>query len=454
LWDDTIVAVATPLGESAIGVARLSGADAVPLVTKVFKGTFPQESHTARYGRLVVPDSGEVIDEIVVTYFKAPNSYTGEDVVEISAHGNPLILRDIVELFVALGARRAGPGEFTQRAYLNGKMDLTRAEAVQALISSHSRHARAQALSHMSGKFSVAVEMIRSEILDILAEIEAAVDHSDLNMEFESYDSVRERATKIVRSVDELLSTSKQGRMLRSGMKVAILGAPNTGKSSLMNLLLKEDRVIVSEHEGTTRDTVEDELVVKGIPVRIVDTAGVRKTVDPVEKKGVERTVKAVSNADFVVLLFDASRKPTDKDNAAFELTAGKNFVSLLNKSDLKAQTTPDALKTRYGVEAIPFSAVTGEGLDKLEESIEKFYYSFGFDPETDVLVINARQEDLLANARAALKDAMNALDQDLSEEFVAIEIRKARNFVEEIVGKSSDDEVLDRIFAKFCIGK
>lgn len=452
--DDTIVAVATPLGESAIGVARLSGTDAANLVSKVFKGTFPAESHTVRYGKIVVPETDEVIDEVVVSYFKAPNSYTGEDVVEISTHGNPLILRDIVELFVALGARRAGPGEFTQRAYLNGKMDLTRAEAVQALIASHSRLARAQALSHMAGNFSVVVEVIRSNILDLLAEIEAAVDHSDLNMEFESYDSVRERAAVIVRSIDELLSTSKQGRMLRSGMKVAIAGAPNTGKSSLMNLLLKEDRVIVSEHEGTTRDTVEDELAVRGIPVRITDTAGVRKTADPVEKKGVERTEKAVANADFVILLFDASRKPSDKDDAAFKLTDGKNFTCLLNKSDLKVQTTVEAIKSRYGIEAISFSAVTGEGLETLEEAIEKFYYSFGFDPETDALVINARQEGLLADARAALRDAMNALDQDLSEEFIAIEIRKARNFVEEIVGKSSDDEVLDRIFAKFCIGK
>ncbi len=452
--DDTIVAVATPMGESAIGVVRLSGAAALELTGKVFKGGLEAESHTVKYGKLVRPDTGETIDEVLVSFFRAPHSYTGEDVVEISAHGNPFILREISDLFVSLGARYASPGEFTQRAYLNGKMDLTRAEAVQALVQAHSRLARSQAVSHLAGKFSVAVETIHSDILDLLAVVEVAIDHSDLNMEFESYDSITSRMQSIIRSVEDLLSTSRQGRMLRTGMRIAIAGAPNTGKSSLMNLLLREERVIVSEIEGTTRDTVEDELIVRGIPVRLIDTAGVRKTADVVEKKGVERTEKAVRNADFVLLVFDASRHPNEKDDEAVRLAGDKPAAYILNKTDLKMATSPEAIRKRYKAEAVPFSAKNGEGLNDLENAVETFYYSFGHDPETDVMVINARQENLLSVARASMKDAMSAVDQNLSEEFVAIEIRKARNAVEEIVGKTTDDEILERIFAKFCIGK
>lgn len=451
--DDTIVAVATPMGESAIGVVRLSGESAIELLSGVFRGELP-ESHTIRHGRIVDPDNGEVLDEAMAAVFRAPHTYTGEDNVEIYGHGNPFILNEIVALFVRLGARQALPGEFTQRAYLNGKMDLTRAEAVEALVQAHGKLARAQAISHLAGKFSEAVETIHASILDLLAVVEVAIDHSDLNLELESYDTIEERIQSAVKSIESLLSTSKQGRMLQSGMQVAIVGAPNTGKSSLMNLLLQEERVIVSETEGTTRDTVEDEMIVKGIPVRLVDTAGVRQTLDKVEKLGVERTAKAVAKADLVIALFDASRRPNEKDDAVMKLLANKPAVYFLNKSDLKALTGPETIRKRFNVHAKPLSTVTGEGVEEIENAVSEHYYSFGYDPETDVMVINSRQETLLGEARSALKDAQSAVDQDMSEEFVAIEIRKARNFIEEIVGKTTDDAVLDRIFAKFCIGK
>lgn len=452
--NDTIIALSTPVAQSAIGVVRLSGSEALTYLSKTVPNHPPFVSHHARFAKLFHPQSEKLVDEAVYTVFLSPNSYTGEDVVEISAHGNPFILKEIVEMFVEMGCRHAEPGEFTERAYLNGKMDLTEAEAVNDLIRAHTRYARAQALGHLTGKFSEVINGLQQRTLDLLALLEVAIDHSDLEEELPDYNEYKIRLEALMMDLNALIESSPAGRMIEQGMKIAIVGAPNAGKSSLMNLLLREDRVIVTDIEGTTRDTVEDELNIRGIPVRLTDTAGVRKTEDVIEQKGIERTLRAIDNADLRILLFDGSRNANERDRELFFLMKDKPALYVLNKSDVAVDSARLSIPENVRDELISLSTLTGDGLDRLEQAISDFYFSFGFDPLTDVLVVNARQEDCLRRAVKHLKRGLDTIEKFLSEEFITAEVRKARDALEEITGKSTHDELLDRIFSQFCIGK
>lgn len=455
--NDTIIAVATPAGASSIGVIRLSGPDAASVCGKAFRskrenGCFDDRS--LRFGKIVDPASGEILDDCLVSCFRSPHSYTGEDVVEISCHGNPLVLREVCGLLVRLGARYARPGEFTERAFLNGKMDLTQAEAVNDLIRAHTPLSRRSALTQLDGGLSSALRGIHEKTLDLLAKLEAAIDHGDLEEEFIAKDETVKRIGEIVGLSDSLLKTADTGKMTRNGIALAIIGAPNTGKSSLMNLLLKEDRVIVSDIPGTTRDVVEDEINVNGITVRLMDTAGVRETDDVIEKKGIEKTAAAIDNADLRVFLFDSSREIGGEDRALFGRTREMRNIFVLNKTDLERVTGTKDIEKEFGVKPLEISAEKGTGVSELEMAIADFYYSFGFDPAKDVLITNLRQESLLQSARENLDKALKAAEEGLTEEFVASGIRKARLCIEEIGGKTTDDAVLERIFSEFCIGK
>ena len=455
--NDTIIAVATPAGASSIGVVRLSGPDAASVCGKAFRdkrenGRFDDRS--LRFGKIVDPDSGEILDDCLLSFFRSPRSYTGEDVVEISCHGNPLILREVCGLLVRLGARYARPGEFTERAFLNGKMDLTQAEAVNDLIRAHTPLSRRSALTQLDGGLSSALRVIHEKTLDLLAKLEAAIDHGDLDEEFIAKDETVKRIGEIGGLVGSLLKTADTGKMTRDGIALAIIGAPNTGKSSLMNLLLKEDRVIVSDIPGTTRDVVEDEISVNGIPVRLMDTAGVRETDDAIERKGIEKTAAAIDRADLRVFIFDSSREIGKEDRTLFGRVRDKRNIIVLNKSDLGRVTGAGDIEKEFGVRPLEISAEKGTGVSELEAAISDFYYSFGYDPAKDALVTNLRQENLLRGARENLGRALEAAEQGLSEEFIASGIRKARLCIEEIGGKTTDDAVLDRIFSEFCIGK
>ena len=318
--NNTIVAVSTPFGTGAIGVIRLSGRDSIKLSDSVFKGKaslIGTVSHSVHYGCIM--HNGEVFDYVVAIVYKAPNSYTGEDTVEISAHGNPLILKKIVELFISLGASYAKPGEFTERAYLNGRMDLIEAEAVNDIINSHTENSLSQAMKHLEGGFSNVINDIHNRILDALALIEAAIDHSDMEEEFYNKEELTKSITSIKNDINALIETSDFGRINAGGLKVAIVGSVNTGKSSLMNMLLEKDRVIVSDIEGTTRDIIEDELNINGITVLLYDTAGFRDTNDFIEAEGIKRTKDIIESADLRIMLFDASREINDSDIAIFE---------------------------------------------------------------------------------------------------------------------------------------
>lgn len=455
--NDTIIAIATPVGESSIGVIRISGADAVRITGKVLrgnKGSVDLKDRSIRSGRIVDPANGETLDDCLVSFFQSPRSYTGEDVIELSCHGNPLILKEVAGLFTRLGARFARPGEFTERAFLNGKMDLTQAEAVNDLIRSHTPYSRCSALGQLDGKLTASLQPIHNDILELLAKLEAAIDHGDLDEVFIERNEVIRRINGTAAAIDALLSTASAGKMTRNGISLAIIGAPNTGKSSLMNLLLKEDRVIVSEIPGTTRDIIEDELNVKGIPVRLMDTAGVRETDDVIEKKGIEKTAAAIVSADLRIFLFDASREINAEDRSLFAQVKEKKNVCVLNKTDLKIMTGPGMIEKEFGVKVLPLSVEKKTGIPELESAIADFYFSFGCDPAKDVMVTNLRQEDLLRNARQHLDKARLAAEKGLSEEFIASDIRRARLSIEEIGGKTTDEAVLERIFSEFCIGK
>lgn len=454
--NDTIIAIATPVGASSIGVIRLSGPDAVRFCGQAIRSNSdgPFADRSIRFGKIVDPSTWETVDDCLVSFFRSPRSYTGEDVIEISCHGNPLILKETIGILTRLGARPARPGEFTERAYLNGRMDLTQAEAVNDLIRAHTPLSRRSALGQLDGKLSSAMKPVHDAVLDLLAQLEAAIDHADLEEEFIPRDEIANRLTGLITAIDALLKTADTGRMTRGGVALAIIGAPNTGKSSLMNLLLKEDRVIVSDIPGTTRDIVEDELNVKGVPVRLMDTAGVRETEDAIEKKGIERTAAAIENADLRIFIFDSSRKVNAEDRSLFSSVKDKKNVYILNKTDLDTITDAGLIAKEFGVKAIPFSAEKGNGISELENAVADFYFSHGYDPVKDALVTNIRQENLLRDARKHLVRALDAAKQPLAEEFIASGVRGARLSIEEIGGKTTDEAVLERIFSQFCIGK
>ncbi len=454
---DTIIAISTPIGESAVGVLRLSGSEAIGYCSKILNKSNAlqnQTSYTIKYYRIIDPETLDIIDDTLITVFKSPHSYTGEDIVEISCHGSPFILKKVFNIFLKLGVRPAEPGEFTERAYLNGKMDLTQAEAVNDLIRAHTEFARLSAQNQIQGKFSGIISNIHSKILDLLSQIEAGIDHSDLDEIFIDAMEIKDRIMNIREEIFTLLKTAVTGKITREGIKIAIIGAPNTGKSSLMNYLLQEDRVIVSEIPGTTRDLIEEELNISGISVRISDTAGIQDTNDVLEIKGIERTKKAIRESDLRIMLFDSSRMISPDDEMIFHMVKDLKCIYVLNKRDLPEIITGNIIYKKFNIKAIPVSIIDKNGIDLIEKAIVDFYYSFGFNPARDVLVTNARQEELLNKTERYLFKALSALDHNLSEEFIASDIRKALISIEEITGKSSDDEVLKRIFSKFCIGK
>jgi tRNA modification GTPase len=452
---DTIIALASPPGESAIGLIRLSGPETEQMAVKLirFNSGLAMKSRMQKTGK-IYSSSGILIDEICAVFNKAPGSYTGEDTIEITSHGNPLIQNDILQAFLSSGARMARPGEFTERAFLNGKLDLTGAEAVNDIIKANTRYSRAAALNQLQGKLFKQIDEIHSSVMDLLAELEASIDHSDLDEKFIENDETKGLLRDLIDRTGLLLSTAPAGIMAARGVQASIIGATNTGKSSLMNLLLREDRVIVSDIPGTTRDVVHEKLNIMGVPVNIYDTAGLRDSKDPLERKGMEKTSRILEKSDLRIVVLDCSRPVSDEDSRILRAVSGLKNIFVLNKIDLETVTDLKLIKERFGIDAIRISAATGEGLDILEKAVHEFYFSYGYNPETDVMIANARQEDLLRKTHACLLKGLESFERGLSAEFTASDLQAARSHLEEITGKTSDESLLDRIFSKFCIGK
>jgi tRNA modification GTPase len=455
LKDDTIVAPATAPGEGGIGILRLSGPGAEDLLLRFFSPSrlsSKLDSHYLYHG-LLKDTNGLPIDEVMAVLMRKPRSYTREDVAEIHCHGGNLVLRRILDLFLGAGARLARPGEFTLRAFLNGRIDLTQAEAVIDLIRSRSQLASDVALGQLEGRLAEKLKDFSVRIADILAEIEAAIDFPEEDLELEGQSVLGKYAGSLLADMDYIIHTFDSGRILRDGLNILIFGRPNVGKSSLMNNLLGEARAIVTDIPGTTRDTIEEDLVLSGIPLRLVDTAGIRSTDDPIEQEGVRRARVKVESADLVLLVIDGSQGLNEDDLLALEFCRGRDILVVLNKSDLGNLPIPSPLE---GFPLVRVSALEGKGLNMLTAAIHERFSGIGGATEIreTVILTDRRHRQALVLAREAIGRFRELLVQGMSPEFGAVELREALDAIGEITGETTPDDILERIFTRFCIGK
>ena len=455
---DTIAAIATPPGEGAISIVRLSGGDAVTLADQVFKGKdlTKVSSHTINYGHFIDPKTREIIDEVMVSVLRAPKTFTREDTVEINCHGGIVPTNKILQVLLTNGARLAEPGEFTKRAFLHGRIDLAQAESVMDLIRAKTDRSMKAALNQLDGELSQLIRNLRQEILDVLAQVE-------VNIDYPEYDDVEEMTSKLLREkaldvcakIEQLLVTARQGKILREGLATALVGRPNVGKSSLLNHLLHEDKAIVTDIAGTTRDVIEEYVNVLGVPLKLVDTAGIRETDDRVEKIGVERSRQALDRSDLVILLLNASEPLTTEDIELLQLTQDKKRIIVLNKMDLEPKLDLNELYQYVDkAEVLKTSVLKNEGIRELEEHIATLFYGGIENSQTTVLVTNARHIALLEQAKAALEAVLTGLEQELPVDLVQIDMTRAWELLGEITGDSYQDELLDQLFSQFCLGK
>lgn len=437
-YEETIAAVATPPGEGALAMVRISGPDAKKILGRIFQSRSPHlKPRTASFGKIL--DGGEMLDQVLVTPFEAPASFTGEDMAEISCHGGILLAAKILELVLRHGARAAEPGEFSQRAFFNGKIDLTRAEAIMDIISARTPLALRAAAQQLEGRLGSEILALRNSALETVAHIEAFIDFPEEGIDPATGHLLLEKIQNLLARTSSLLATANEGRILREGVRVAIVGKPNAGKSSLLNRLLGMDRAIVSEIPGTTRDTIEETACLRGILYRLTDTAGLRETSDPIERQGVARTVRALESADLVLRVIDAS---------AEEIPAAlrENEILVANKSDLPCPSLPPS--------AIPISCATGSGFDRLLEAMARATGVHHLASGQSLAAINSRHQALLESARASLESAAALVQANDPPELAAIELRTALDYLGRIVGNADTEDILGEIFSRFCIGK
>ncbi len=459
IMEDTIAAIATAVSEAGISIVRISGKQAIETAARIFRSgkkdfvLEEQPSHTIHYG--FIYDGEERVDEVLLLLMKGPHSYTGEDTVEIDCHGGVYVTRQILETVIRHGARLAEPGEFTKRAFLNGKMDLTQAEAVGEIISSRNAYALHTSVEQLKGSVKEAIGNFRKEILYHLAFIESALDdpeHISLDGYAETLGGV---VNKLRGQMQRLIATFDNGRMCREGIRTVIIGKPNAGKSSLMNVLVGEERAIVTDVAGTTRDTLEEQIQINGISLNIIDTAGIRKTEDTVEKIGIQRAVASMEKADLILYVADGSVPLNESDEEIIDLIRDRKAIVLLNKTDLETVVTEEDLRARVGAHPVlSISAREEKGIDQLEEVLKDLFFQGEISFNDQVCITNLRQKQLLEESLAALDRVEESLQMGMPEDFYSIDLMDAYEKLGRITGEAVDDDLADEIFAKFCMGK
>ena len=459
MHDDTIAAIATAVGESGIAVIRISGPSAIEAAAPYVRaktGLKDAATHTVQYAKIVDPATGEAVDEALVTVMRAPRSFTAEDVVEISVHGGIVPVRRVLDLLLAGGGiRLAEPGEFTRRAFVNGRIDLAQAEAVMDLIRSKSERAMKVALKQVEGALSRKIGELRQRLIELLAHLEVNIDYPEHDVEELTSAFIRERSGEVLAEIRQLLKSANEGRILREGITTVIVGRPNVGKSSLLNLLAGTERAIVTDIPGTTRDVIEEYVTVSGIPLRLLDTAGIRETFDVVERIGVERSRSALTDADLLLIVLNRSEPLHEDDRTLLGQAAGRQAVVILNKSDLPAKLDEaEVRKLLPGTAIVPMSVKEGLGMDELGQAIADLFFGGKLEGGEAAYVSNARHAALLKQAEQALVDAIESTDAGVPIDIVQIDVRTAWERLGEITGDTAGESLIDQIFSQFCLGK
>ncbi len=458
ILNDTIAAVATGMNNSGIGIIRVSGMDAIKITNKIFKPKNSSksidklESYTAAYGNIV--DNDKVIDEVIVLVMKAPNTYTKEDVVEIDCHGGMIVIKTILELILKSGARMAEPGEFTKRAFLNGRIDLSQAESVIDIINAKTDFALDSSIKHLEGQLSKQIDEYRSTILYNLSFIESALDDPEHYSLDEYPEELKEIVDNLIIDINKLIDSSDNGRILKEGIKTVIVGKPNAGKSSMLNVLLGEDRAIVTDIAGTTRDTLEESININGIPINIVDTAGIRHTEDIVEKIGVDKAKNNIEESDLILYVVDGSVPLDDNDNHIMELIKDKNAIVIINKSDLDVVVDKMWIKSEINKEVVDISAKDVDGFENLYEILKDMFFNGQLTFNDEIYITNMRHKNALISCVNSLKQVIISIENGMPEDFYSIDLTDAYEQLGYIIGKSMGEDLVNEIFSKFCMGK
>lgn len=458
---DTIAAISTPMGEGAIAIVRLSGDEAVAIADRVFhtpsrKKLSTQPSHTIHYGHLKEPESGEVVEEVMLSMMKGPKTFTREDVVEINCHGGIVSVNRVLQLVLKNGARLAEPGEFTKRAFLNGRIDLSQAEAVMDLIRAKTDRAMNVALGQMDGKLSRLIGELRQALLETLAQVEVNIDYPEYDdVEEMTIPLMLEKSTWVMKEIEKLLQTSSQGKILREGLSTVILGRPNVGKSSLLNSLVQENKAIVTDVAGTTRDIIEEYVNVRGVPLRLVDTAGIRETEDIVERIGVERSRQVLKEADLILLVVNYGDELTEEDERLFETIQNMDYIVVVNKTDLSQQIDLARVQALAGNrKVVTTSLLKEEGVTELEEAIAALFFEGSLEAGDMTYVSNARHIALLHQAHSTIKDAIEAAHAGVPVDMIQIDVTRTWELLGEIIGDTVQESLINQLFSQFCLGK
>ena len=456
---DTITSISTPMGEGAIGIVRLSGPQAIEIGDILYKGKkklSEVETHTINYGHIIDPETNETVEEVMVSVLRAPKTFTREDIIEINCHGGILTINRILELTMTYGARMAEPGEYTKRAFLNGRIDLSQAEAVMDFIRSKTDRASKVAMNQIEGRLSDLIKKQRQSILEILAQVEVNIDYPEYDdVEDATTDFLLEQSKRIKEEINQLLETGAQGKIMREGLSTVIVGRPNVGKSSMLNNLIQDNKAIVTEVAGTTRDVLEEYVNVRGVPLRLVDTAGIRDTEDIVEKIGVERSRKALSEADLILFVLNNNEPLTEDDQTLFEVIKNEDVIVIINKTDLEQRLDVSELREMIGdMPLIQTSMLKQEGIDELEIQIKDLFFGGEVQNQDMTYVSNSRHISLLKQAGQSIQDAIDAAESGIPMDMVQIDLTRTWEILGEILGESASDELIDQLFSQFCLGK